>query len=91
MLACKGSTVSLHLSWPPGDPGRLSPYQVPLEGWNLDTGDALLLQPYGGIQMGPAKTVKVVAGKTMNLPLTVAYVPTGVADGSVTVTGAPRT
>ena len=88
VLACKGATVSLTCPTLQEIPVGSS-YQVPLKAgtWTLEM--LYFLQPYGGIQMGPAKTVKVVAGKTMNLPLAVAYEPTGVADGSVTVTGAP--
>ena len=64
-------------------------YEVPLAAgtWTLEM--VYFLQPYGGLQMGPAKTVSVVAGKTVSLPLAVAYQTPGTARGLVTVTGTP--
>ena len=47
------------------------------------------LGPYGGAFLGSAKTVQVVAGKTVTLNLAIPYKAPGTVKGSITVTGVP--
>jgi hypothetical protein len=88
VLACKGATISLTCPTLQEIPVESS-YELPLAAgtWTLEM--FYLLQPYGGLQVGPAKTVAVAAGKTVNVPLSVTYETPGTADGLVTVTGVP--
>ena len=89
VLACKGSTVSLSCASLQEIPVSGTSYELPLAAgtWTLEM--FYFLQPYGGLQLGPAKTVSVVAGKTVSLPLAVAYKTPGTAHGLVTVTSTP--
>jgi hypothetical protein len=91
VLACKGSSVSFSCASLQGDQvsGSGASYGMP-----LDTGTWTLAafyepQPYGGLQYGPAKTVHVVAGKTVTLPLAMVYKSPGAVSGKVTVSGVP--
>ena len=87
VLACKGSTVSFSCASLQEIQVSGKSYELPLTAgtWTLEA--FYFLQPYGGLQLGPAKTVSVVGGKTVSVPLTVAYHTPGTARGLVTVTG----
>lgn len=89
VLACKGSTFSF--SCPSLQEARMGQgsYEFPLTAgtWTLE----MLYdpQPYGGVQVGPSRTVTVAAGKVLKQLLTVTYHTPGTAHGVVAVTGVP--
>jgi hypothetical protein len=90
VLACKGSTVSLTCASLQEYPVSGNSYELPLTAgtWTLEM--IYFLEPYGGLQIGSSKTVTVLAGKTVTVPLTDAYATPGTARGTISVTGAPE-
>jgi hypothetical protein len=90
VLACQGSTVSLSCASLQEYPVSGDSYELPLTAgtWTLEM--IYFLEPYGGLQIGPSKTVTVLAGKTVNVPLTDRYATPGTARGTISVTGAPE-
>lgn len=90
VLACKGSTVSLTCASLQEYPVSGDTYELPLSvgTWTLEM--IYFLEPYGGLQTGSPKTVTVLAGKTVDAPLTDAYATPGTASGTISVTGTPE-
>ena len=89
VFACKGSTVSLTCASFQETSVNGSSYQLALAAGTWTLAMFYYPQPYGGLQLGPARTVTVVGGKTASLPLSIAYEAPGTARGLVTVSGAP--
>jgi hypothetical protein len=91
VLACKGSTVSFSCPGLQEDQVGTSgaSYGMPLATGTWTLAAFYEPEPYGGLQYGPPKTVDVVAGKTMTLPLAMVYETPGAVSGQVTVSGVP--
>ncbi len=89
VLACKGSTVSITCPSLQEAPINGTSYQLPLATGTWAVEMFYLPQPYGGLEVGPTKTVDVVAAKTAKLPLTMAYKTPGTLRGQLSITGIP--
>lgn len=91
VLACKGSTVSYSCAGLQENPVSTNggSYGMPLKSGTWTLAAFYEPEPYGGLQYGPTKTVHVVAGKTMTLPLAMVFIQPGAVGGKVTVSGLP--
>jgi hypothetical protein len=89
VLACKGSSVSLSCLNLQVVPTNGASYRVTLAPGTWSLAALYDPQPYGGLQIGLARTVTVVAGTIVTQSLTVRYNTPGTADGLVSVTGLP--
>jgi hypothetical protein len=91
VLACKGSTVSYSCAGLQENPvtANGASYGMPLNTGTWTLAAFYEPEPYGGLQYGPPKTVHVVAGMTLNLPLAMVFIQPGAVSGKVTVSGQP--
>lgn len=91
VLACKGSTVSFSCAGLEENPVSSdgASYRMPLKTGTWTLAAFYEPEPYGGLQYGPTKTVRVVAGKTTTLPLSMVFIQPGAVGGKVTVSGLP--
>ncbi len=91
VLACKGSTVSYSCAGLKENPVSTNgaSYGLPLDSGTWTLAAFYEPEPYGGLQYGPARTVHVVAGKIMTLPLTMVFKQPGAVGGKVTISGLP--
>ena len=91
LLACKGSTVSYSCAGLKENPVSTNgaSYGLPLDSGTWTLAAFYEPEPYGGLQYGPARTVHVVAGKIMTLPLTMVFKQPGAVGGKVTISGLP--
>jgi hypothetical protein len=91
VLACKGSTVSYSCAGLQENPVSIdgASYAMPLNSGTWTLAPFYEPEPYGGLQYGPAKTVHVIAGKTITLPLKMVFTQPGAVSGKVTVSDLP--